>query len=177
MRLQCRIAPLTKCANRKSGIPDFCLAQPRGISYRIEERKQIEGSCMTTIFSRIIHGEIPCHRLAEDDRFLAFLDVRPIARGHALVIPKVEIDHFFEMGNELLSEIMVFARPVAQALERGVPCRKVGLMVAGLEVPHAHLHLVPIQEVTDLNFANAAAADPAELANLAELIRQKLGTR
>ena len=129
---------------------------------------------MSTIFSRIIGGEIPCHRLREDDRFLAFLDVRPVADGHALVIPKVEVDRFFDMDAELLGAILGFAKPLAEAIEAVVPCRRVGLMVAGLEVPHAHLHLIPINSAGDLSFANAAPADPEHLAALAQKITSAL---
>lgn len=125
---------------------------------------------MPTIFTKIIQGEIPCHKLAEDDRFLAFLDVRPIGPGHALVIPKKEVDYLFDMEDALLRELLIFARPVAKAIGKAVPCRKVGVMVAGLEVPHAHVHLVPINAVTDLNFAKAKPAEATELAELAKQI-------
>jgi histidine triad (HIT) family protein len=126
---------------------------------------------MSTIFAKIILGEIPCHCLAEDDRFLSFLDVRPVARGHALVIPKQEVDRFFDMDDDLLSDVLRFAKPVAEAIESVVPCKRVGLMVAGLEVPHAHLHLVPINQIGDLNFDNAAPTDGDVLAALAADIR------
>lgn len=129
---------------------------------------------MSTIFMKIIEGEIPCHRLAENDRFLAFLDVRPIAQGHALVIPKQEVDYLFDLSDDLLGEIMLFARPVARAIEKVVPCKRIGIMVAGLEVPHAHVHLVPIQAVSDLNFANSRAAEPGELMDLAHKIQAVL---
>jgi len=129
---------------------------------------------MPSIFTRIIQGEIPCHRLLEDDRYLAFLDVRPISPGHALVIPKVEIDRLFDLDDALLGDLMVFAKRVALAIEAVVPCERVGLMVAGLEVPHAHVHLVPIRSIGDLSFANATPAEPADLATLAESIRQQL---
>lgn len=129
---------------------------------------------MSTIFMKIIQGEIPCHRLAENDRFLAFLDVRPVAHGHTLVIPKLEVDYLFDLNDELLSEIMIFARPVAKALEKAIPCKRVGIMVAGLEVPHAHVHLIPINAVSDLNFAHSRAAEPGELAEVAEKVRAVL---
>ena len=129
---------------------------------------------MSTIFTKIISGEIPCHRLREDDRFLSFLDVRPVTDGHALVIPKVEVDRFFDMQDDLLSDVLAFAKPIAEAIESVVPCKRVGLMVAGLEVPHAHLHLVPISSVGDLSFANSATADQDRLAVLAEKIRAAL---
>ena len=129
---------------------------------------------MSTIFTKIIEGEIPCQRLAENDKFLAFLDVRPIAHGHALVIPKTEVDYLFDLDDATLGEIMVFARPVARPIEKVVSCERVGIMVAGLEVPHAHVHLVPINAVSDLNFANSKAAEPGELKDLADKVRAEL---
>jgi histidine triad (HIT) family protein len=129
---------------------------------------------MPSIFTRIVQGEIPCHRLLEDERYLAFLDVRPIAPGHALVIPKVEIDYIFDLDDELLAGLMVFARRVARGIEAVVECERVGVMVAGLEVPHAHVHLVPIRAIGDLNFANATPGDQQQLAELAESIRRQL---
>ncbi len=127
-----------------------------------------------SIFTKIIAGDIPCHRLYEDERFFSFLDIRPISAGHALVIPKQEVDYIFDLPDELLRDLHLVARPIARAIEAVVPCKRIGLMVAGLEVPHCHLHLVPIQDVGDLNFANAGAADSQELASLAEQIRAKL---
>jgi len=107
---------------------------------------------MPSLFSRIVAGEIPCHTIAEDDRFLAFLDIMPLAEGHTLVIPKLEVDRFFDLPEELLSGINVFARDVALQLERAIPCERVGLAVIGLEVPHAHMHLIPLNGVADINF-------------------------
>ena len=129
---------------------------------------------MPTLFTRIISGEIPSHKLLEDDRFFAFLDIRPVAPGHALVIPKNETDRFFDLEEDFLKEILPFSQRVARALEQTVPCNRVGIMVAGLEVPHAHLHLVPINGIGDLNFANATPGEPEELAALAEQIRNNL---
>lgn len=129
---------------------------------------------MPSIFTKIINGEIPCHKLLENEQFFSFLDIRPVAPGHALVIPKVEIDRYFDLPDELLCGIMPFAKKVADAIEKSVPCMRVGVMIAGLEVPHAHVHLIPIQSVTDLNFANAKDASQTELANLAETIRNHL---
>lgn len=129
---------------------------------------------MPTIFNKLMSGEIPCHKLHENDRFFSFLDVRPIAPGHALVIPKKEVDYIFDLEDELLREILLFARPVARAIKSAVPCKKIGIMVAGLEVPHAHVHLVPINGVNELSFANARPADQKELAELAALIRSRL---
>ena len=129
---------------------------------------------MASIFTRIINGEIPCHKIYEDDKFLSFLDIRPIAPGHALAIPKKEIDYIFDLDADLLKEILIFSQKVARAIEKAVPCQRIGLMVAGLEVPHAHVHLVPINAVTDLNFANAAPAENEDLADLAEKIKSQI---
>jgi histidine triad (HIT) family protein len=130
---------------------------------------------MPSLFTRIVQGEIPCHKLAEDERFLAFLDVRPAARGHALVIPKAEHEAIFDdLPEDLLRDLLPFARPVARAIRAVVPCRKIGLAVVGIEVPHVHLHLIPVNTVGDLSFANARPGDPAELAALAEQIRAAL---
>ncbi len=130
---------------------------------------------MASIFSKIINGEIPAQKLREDDRFFSFLDIRPINPGHALVIPKVEVDYFFDLDEDLLSGIMVFAKPIAKAIEAVVPCERVGIMVAGLEVPHAHVHLIPFNTIHELSFSRAQSADSADLAELAETIRAELG--
>lgn len=129
---------------------------------------------MSTLFTKIIRGEIPCAKLFENDKWLAFLDVRPITPGHALLIPKQEINYIFDLEEDLLAEMLQVARPIARALEACVPCKRIGLMVAGLEVPHCHLHLVPIQSVGDLNFAHARPAEPQDLQDLAAEIRQHL---
>jgi histidine triad (HIT) family protein len=105
-----------------------------------------------TIFSRIINGEIPSYRIAEDDFFLAFLDINPLREGHTLVIPKTETDHFFDLDNKFLSRILVFAKPVALAIERTFSCNRCGISVVGLEVPHAHMHLIPIDHASDMDF-------------------------
>jgi histidine triad (HIT) family protein len=107
---------------------------------------------MATLFSKIVAGEIPCHKVAENDKFLAFLDIMPLAPGHTLVIPKKEMDYFFDLDENLLSEINLFARDVAKRLEKAVPCRRIGVAVIGLEVPHAHVHLIPLNHVGDINF-------------------------
>ena len=127
-----------------------------------------------TLFSKIIAGDIPCAKLYEDDHFFSFLDIRPIKRGHALVIPKQEIDYIFDVPDELLQQMLVVAKPIAKAIEAHVPCQRIGMMVAGLEVPHCHIHLVPINGVGDLNFSLASQADPAELTELAKKIRAEL---
>lgn len=107
-----------------------------------------------TIFSKIIAGEIPSYKIAEDDRFYAFLDIHPMAKGHTLVVPKQEVDYLFDLDDLLLGDMVVFAKKVARAIEKAIPCKRVGVMVIGLEVPHAHIHLVPIKEEGDMNLAN-----------------------
>lgn len=108
-----------------------------------------------TIFSKIIAGEIPCYKIAENEQFFAFLDIFPLVKGHVLVIPKVETDHFFDLSPEILSGMMVFAQPIAKAIEKVFSCNRCGISVIGLEVPHAHMHLVPINSADDLNFNRA----------------------
>lgn len=112
---------------------------------------------MTTLFTRIIQGEIPCHRVAESDLFLAFLDINPLRAGHTLVVPKVEQDYIFNLPPQYLQGMLPFAQRVARAIEQVVDCKRIGLAVIGLEVPHAHLHLVPISQEGDLNFTNPRA--------------------
>jgi len=129
---------------------------------------------MTSLFTKIINGEIPCHKIAEDEDYLSFLDVRPIKPGHALVIPKKEVDYIFDVEDALLGGMMVFAKKVAKAIEKEIECERIGVMVAGLEVPHAHIHLIPMTRISDLNFAHAKAADNDELAEIAEKIRKHL---
>jgi len=109
---------------------------------------------MATIFTRIINGEIPCHRIAEDDRYLAFLDINPLKAGHTLVVPKKETDYLFDMDDDDLSGIMLFSRKVAAAIRIAYPCNRIGMAVLGLEVPHAHIHLVPMDSMEDVNFKN-----------------------
>lgn len=108
---------------------------------------------MATIFSRIIAGEIPSYPIAENDKFFAFLDINPMAKGHTLVVPKDEKDYIFDLDDDLLSEMTVFAKKTAKAIEKAIPCRKIGVMVIGLEVPHAHIHLIPIQKEGDMSLA------------------------
>ena len=107
---------------------------------------------MPTIFSRIVSGEIPCYKIAEDKDYFAFLDISPLAEGHTLVIPKRETDYIFDLEDEALAGMMVFAKQVAKAIGKAVPCKKVGVAVLGLEVPHAHIHLIPINDLGDINF-------------------------
>jgi histidine triad (HIT) family protein len=108
---------------------------------------------MATIFTKIIKGEIPCYKIAENEQFLAFLDINPLTKGHALVIPKVEIDYIFDLKDEMLTEMIVFAKKVALQVEKAIPCRRMGVAVIGLEVPHAHIHLVPLNQMEDINFS------------------------
>jgi histidine triad (HIT) family protein len=128
---------------------------------------------MASIFSKIVAGDIPCHRIAENDEFLAFLDINPLAEGHTLVIPKTEIDYFFDLDAGLLSRINLFAQDVAQKIEAAIPCKRVGVAVIGLEVPHAHMHLIPLQNVADINFERPKLTFTAdELAATAERIKR-----
>ncbi len=126
---------------------------------------------MASIFTKIINGEIPCHKIMEDDRYFAFLDIRPINPGHTLVIPKQEIDYIFDLDDALLEGLMSFAKKVARKIKKSVDCRRIGVMVCGIEVPHVHIHLVPINGIADMNFANAKEASPEDLAAMAEKIR------
>ena len=107
---------------------------------------------MATIFSRIVEGEIPCYKIAEDDRFFAFMDINPVAKGHTLVIPKREVDYIFSLEDNEIADMMVFAKKVAKAIEKAVPCKRIGVAVIGLEVPHAHIHLIPINQEGDMDF-------------------------
>ncbi len=126
---------------------------------------------MSSIFSKIISGEIPCYKVAENNEFLAFLDIMPLRLGHVLVIPKRETDYIFDIADDELSRFMVFSKYVAQGIKKVVPCKKIGVTVIGLEVPHAHIHLVPIDSVADMNFAaEKQQIDPQTLAELASKI-------
>jgi histidine triad (HIT) family protein len=130
---------------------------------------------MSTIFTKIVNKEIPCHLIKEDDRFLAFLDVMPLVEGHVLVIPKQEVDYIFDLEPELLGDLMKFAQTIAPAIKKAIPCKKVGVAVIGLEVPHAHVHLVPMNRMLDINFSQEKMKPSAEsLAKTAELIRSVL---
>lgn len=124
---------------------------------------------MATIFSKIIAGEIPCYKIAEDDRCLSFLDIRPVVYGHALVIPKVEIDYYFDLDDEYMSHLNVFAKKVAKVLDQEIDCIRIGVMIAGLEVPHAHIHLIPMNDIGDLSFTKPRVEiSKEEMAALAE---------
>ena len=125
-----------------------------------------------TIFSRIVAGEIPSYKCAENEQFYAFLDIAPLQKGHTLVIPKREVDYFFDLTDDEIAAMQVFAKHVAQAIKQVLPCRKVGQAVLGLEVPHAHIHLVPMQSEGDLNFANPKKQfTPEEMQQTADAIR------
>lgn len=117
---------------------------------------------MPSIFTRIVNGEIPCHKIAETADYLAFLDVRPQAKGHTLCIPKREIDYIFDIEDDMLAGLMVFAKKVAKAVEKVVPCKRIGIAVIGLEVPHAHVHLIPLNSISDLSFGKEPLAMSAE---------------
>ena len=109
---------------------------------------------MSTIFPKIVKGEIPCYKIAEDDRYFAFLDINPLQEGHTLVIPKQEVDYIFDLDDEILAGLSVFAKKIALALDKAIPSKRVGVAVLGLEVPHAHIHLIPLQSEGDINFSN-----------------------
>lgn len=125
---------------------------------------------MASIFTKIIQGEIPCYKIAENDSFIAFLDIHPLKKGHTLVVPKVEIDYIFDQDDQILKDLMVFAKKVAKGIEKVVSCNRIGISVIGLEVPHTHIHLIPIDEINDMNFANKKLQftkdEMAEIANL-----------
>jgi len=130
---------------------------------------------MATIFSMIVAGEIPCYKIAEDDKFFAFLDINPLVKGHTLVIPKQEVDYIFDLSDEDLAAMQVFAKKVALAIGKAFPCIKVGQAVLGLEVPHAHIHLVPMQSEKDMLFSNPKLKlTPEEFAEVAATIRAQL---
>jgi histidine triad (HIT) family protein len=118
---------------------------------------------MPSVFTRIVNGEIPSYKVAETDRFLAFLDVNPLVKGHTLVIPKKEIDYLFDLEDQDFKDLMVFAKKVAAGVRRAVPCKRVGVAVIGLEVPHAHIHLVPLNHMGDINFSNPKITLPSDI--------------
>lgn len=128
-----------------------------------------------TIFSRIISGEIPCHKIAETENCFAFLDISPLAKGHTLVVPKREVDYIFDLTDQELSELQLFAKKIAIAQKKAIPCLRIGLAVLGLEVPHAHIHLVPLQSEKDLQFSNPRLKlTDEEYAQIAESIKLML---
>lgn len=129
---------------------------------------------MSTIFTKIIQGEIPCYKIAENEQFIAFLDIRPVAKGHTLVVPKAEIDYIFDQEDDILAGMMPFAKRVAKAIEAVVPCGRICLAVIGLEVPHTHLHLLPTNRMSDFNFKRHEPMTAQELSDLAAQICEHL---
>lgn len=128
---------------------------------------------MPSIFTRIVQREIPAHIVAENDKFIAFLDISPLREGHTLVVPKEEIDYIFDLPNDMLSDIMIFAGEVAKKIKKVISCKRIGVTVIGLEVPHAHIHLIPMDYVSDMNFGRPKLSIPADrMAQIAEAIRQ-----
>jgi histidine triad (HIT) family protein len=130
---------------------------------------------MASIFTRIIQGEIPCYKIAESEEFFAFLDINPLARGHTLVIPKKEIDYYFDLDDKLLADMQVFAKGIARAIDKVMDCKRVGVAVLGLEVPHAHVHLIPINSLYDIEFSRPKLKlSPEEFEEIAGKIRAAL---
>lgn len=129
---------------------------------------------MASIFTKIINGEIPCYKVAEDENFIAFLDINPNSKGHTLCVPKEEIDKIFDMGEHLYLQLMQFSRKVAIAIGKTVPCKRVGMAVVGLEVPHVHVHLIPLNEMDDMRFTKKVNMTSEEFQNLADAIADKL---
>lgn len=126
---------------------------------------------MASIFTKIINGEIPCHKIAETEDFFAFLDVFPCAPGHTLVVPTKEVDYLFDLSDELYAGLMAFAKSLEPAIRKAVPCKRVGVAVIGLEVPHAHVHLIPMNSMNDMNFNSKIKISQEELAEIAERIK------
>lgn len=129
---------------------------------------------MASIFTKIINGEIPCYKVAEDDNFIAFLDVNPNAKGHTLCVPKQEINKIFDMEEEHYLDLMKFSRKVAKALEKTVDCKRIGVAVVGLEVPHVHVHLIPLQDMDDMRFERKTSLTKEEFETLAKAIQKNL---
>ena len=131
---------------------------------------------MSSIFTKIINGEIPAYKIAENDKFIAFLDIMPMVKGHTLVVPKIETDKVFDLEDEYLAEMLVFAKPIAKSLEANFDCKRVGIATLGLEVPHCHLHLVPINSFDDLNFGRKKLTVPAsEMQEIQQRILKGIG--
>lgn len=129
---------------------------------------------MSSIFTKIINGEIPCYKITENEEFIAFLDVNPNAKGHALCVPKQEINKIFDMPEDLYLKLMAFSRKIAIALEKTVPCKRIGMAVIGLEVPHTHVHLIPLQDMDDIRFQRKTTLTPEEFSKLALDIAKNL---
>ena len=130
---------------------------------------------MATIFTKIIKGEIPCYKIAEDDNYFAFLDINPLKAGHTLVVPKIETDYIFDLDDDQLAGMILFSKKVAKAIKRAIPCKRIGVAVLGLEVPHAHIHLVPMDSMEDVNFKNPKLKfTPEEFKEIAAKINSKI---
>jgi len=129
---------------------------------------------MSSLFTKIVKGDVPAYKIAEDSQFLAFLDINPNARGHVLCIPKKEVDYIFDLEEEVYQELMRFSRKVALALKKTVDCKRVGMAVVGLEVPHAHVHLIPLNSMSDMDFSNSVKMEDEEFKKLAESIHVNL---
>ena len=130
---------------------------------------------MATLFTKIIKGEIPCYKIAEDERYFAFLDINPLKAGHTLVVPKVETDYIFDLNDTELSGLVLFSKKVAMAIEKAIPCARIGVAVLGLEIPHAHIHLVPMNTMADLDFNNPKIKfTPEEFNRIAKRISEKV---
>jgi len=128
-----------------------------------------------TIFSKIIAGEIPCYKIAEDERYFAFLDINPLKEGHTLVVPKQETDYIFDLDDDQLAGLIIFSKKIAAAIKKAFPCNRIGIAVLGLEVPHAHIHLVPMDSMEDVNFRNPKLKlSPGQFQEIAEKIRAKI---
>lgn len=129
---------------------------------------------MSSIFTKIVNGEIPCYKIAEDEKYFAFLDINPNAKGHTLCIPKAEVDKIFDLDEEVYLGLMQFSRKVAKAIEKTVPCNRIAISVIGIEVPHAHVHLIPLNSMEDIRFQKKVALNKEEFENLAQEIRANL---
>jgi histidine triad (HIT) family protein len=130
---------------------------------------------MATIFTRIINGEIPSYKIAEDERCYAFLDINPLREGHTLVVPKAEVDYLFDLEDDYLADLLIFSKKVSKAIREAIPCNRIGVAVIGLEVPHAHIHLVPMDSMEDINFRNPKKKfTPEQFAKTADRIREKI---
>ncbi|OFY62306.1 MAG: HIT family hydrolase [Bacteroidetes bacterium RBG_19FT_COMBO_42_7] len=130
---------------------------------------------MATIFTKIVRGEIPCYRIAEDEKYFAFLDINPLMAGHTLVVPKTETDYIFDLSDSELSGLILFSKKVAMAIEKSIPCARIGVAVVGLEVPHVHIHLIPMNTMNDINFKNPKLKfTPEEFTRIAKKISEKV---
>ena len=130
---------------------------------------------MASVFTKIINGEIPCYKIAEDDRYFAFLDINPLREGHTLVVPKKETDYIFDLDDDTFAGMMVFSKKIASALKAAIPCARIGVAILGLEVPHAHIHLVPMNSMEDVNFRNPKLKfTPEEFKSTAQKIKDKI---